>query len=131
VTPTSSGVRTRASRTDAQGPAAHTSAQAGSVRSEPSAAYHPDEYPIPPGEDPARGPRSLVELVPLIPPPSLPEGNSSNGALEPMPLLQVPEPSPTDPEFGLAAVVRKLVIKVQDVQQALTASIAREIKMKG
>jgi hypothetical protein len=129
--PTSSGVRTRASRTDAQGPVAHTSAQAGSVRSEPSAAYHPGDYPIPLGDDPARGPRSLVEPVPPIPPPSLPEGVSPNGALEPMPLPPVPEPSPEDPEFGLAAVVRKLVIQVQDVQQALTASIAREIKMKG
>lgn len=112
-----SGVRTRSGRSGVQGPTPRVPALASAARSEPSTIYVNRENTSN-GANPTRVPSPQDEHI--LDNPHL--GTYLLGTHNP-PLI-APVPSPEDPENELAAVVFKLVSEVQEVQQALTDSLA-------
>jgi hypothetical protein len=114
-----SGVRTRSGRSGVQGLTPRVPALASAAMSEPST-IHVNRENTSNGANHTRVPSPRNED--LLDNPHL--GTYLLGTHNP-PLI-APAPSPEDPENELAAVVYKLVSEMQEVQQALTESLARE-----
>ena len=114
-----SGVRTRSGRSGVQGLIPRAPASASAARSEPSTRRVYRENPS--NEAPLiRGPGPQDEDVLDVP-------HMGSRPMEAhTPPLIVPVPSAEAPENELAAIVYRLVSEVQEVQQALTDSLARE-----